>query len=95
LRTGALHAYAGPATDSVPASSRDIQAAESLGALVIVRLNRNSPLAGDDATACAAVSEMRFTARATGRFPIEEHRPNARGGHHGEAPLVRIEVRPR
>ena len=43
-----------------------------------------------------AVTEMAFTARATGRFPIEEHRPNAKGGHsHGEAPLVRIEVYPR
>jgi hypothetical protein len=43
-----------------------------------------------------AVAEMAFTARATGRFPIEEHKPNAKGGHsHGEAPLVRIEVRPR
>jgi hypothetical protein len=42
-----------------------------------------------------AVTEMAFTARATGRFPIEEHKPNARGGHsHGEA-IVRIEVRPR
>jgi hypothetical protein len=43
-----------------------------------------------------AVTEMAFTARATGRFPIEEHKPNAKGGHsHGEAPLVRIEVFPR
>jgi hypothetical protein len=43
-----------------------------------------------------AVAEMAFTARATGRFPIEEHRPDARGGHaHGEAPLARIEVYPR
>jgi hypothetical protein len=43
-----------------------------------------------------AVAEMAFKARATGRFPVEEHRPNAKGGHsHGEAPLVRIEVRPR
>ena len=43
-----------------------------------------------------AVREMAFTARATGRFPIEEHRPNAKGGHsHAEAPLVRIEVYPR
>ena len=43
-----------------------------------------------------AVAEMTFTARATGRFPVEEHKSNARGGHsHGEAPLVRIEVRPR
>jgi hypothetical protein len=43
-----------------------------------------------------AAAEMAFTARATGRFAIEEHRPNAKGGHaHGEAPLVRIEVYPR
>jgi hypothetical protein len=42
------------------------------------------------------VAEMAFTARAAGRFPVEEHTPNARGGHsHGEAPLVRLEVRPR
>ena len=41
-------------------------------------------------------AEMAFTARATGRFPIEEHKPDARGAHsHGEAPLVRIEVYPR
>jgi hypothetical protein len=43
-----------------------------------------------------AVAEMAFTARATGRFPIEEHRPDAKGGHsHGEAPLARVEVYPR
>lgn len=42
------------------------------------------------------VAEMTFEARATGRFPVEEHEPNAKGEHsHGEAPLVRIEVRPR
>ena len=42
------------------------------------------------------VAEMAFTARATGRFPVEEHRSDARGNHsHGEAPLVRLEVRPR
>jgi len=42
------------------------------------------------------VTEMAFTARITGRFPVEEHKLDARGGHaHGEAPLVRIEVRPR
>lgn len=43
-----------------------------------------------------AVAEMAFLARAAGRFPVEEHKPQAKGGHsHGEAPLVRIEVRPR
>jgi hypothetical protein len=42
-----------------------------------------------------ASAEMTFTARATGRFPVEEHKPEAQGGHsHGEAPLLRIEVLP-
>jgi hypothetical protein len=42
------------------------------------------------------VAEMAFEARATGRFPVEEHKANAKGGHsHAEAPLVRVEVRPR
>ena len=41
-------------------------------------------------------TDMAFTARATGRFPIEEHKSDARGAHsHGEAPLARIEVYPR
>jgi hypothetical protein len=43
-----------------------------------------------------AVAEMAFVARATGRFSVEEHKPDAKGGHsHGEAALVRIEVLPR
>jgi hypothetical protein len=43
-----------------------------------------------------AITEMVFEARATGRFPVEEHKGNAKGGHsHGEAPLLRIDVRPR
>lgn len=42
------------------------------------------------------LTEMVFTARAAGRFPIEEHKADAKGGHsHGEAPLARIEVYPR
>lgn len=41
-----------------------------------------------------AVAEMAFVARATGRFPVEEHTP-MRGHSHSEAPLVRIEVHPR
>jgi len=42
------------------------------------------------------VTDMEFIARATGRFPIEEHREGAHGGHsHGERPLVSIEVYPR
>jgi hypothetical protein len=43
-----------------------------------------------------AIAEMTFAARAAGRFPVEEHRRNARGAHsHGEAPLVQVEVYPR
>jgi hypothetical protein len=43
-----------------------------------------------------AVAEMSFVARAAGRFPVEEHRPSAKGGQsHGEAALVHIEVLPR
>jgi hypothetical protein len=42
------------------------------------------------------VAEMAFVARATGRFSVEEHKPDAKGGHsHGEAALVRIEVLPK
>ena len=42
------------------------------------------------------VAEMAFVARATGRFPVEEHTPTVKGGHsHGETALVRVEVRPR
>jgi hypothetical protein len=42
------------------------------------------------------VAEMAFVARITGRFPVEEHKPNGKGGHsHGEAALVSIEVLPK
>jgi hypothetical protein len=41
-------------------------------------------------------AEMAFVARATGRFPVEEHKPTAQGGHsHGEVALVQVEVHPR
>jgi hypothetical protein len=41
------------------------------------------------------VAEMSFVARATGRFPVEEHKPDAKGGRsHDEAALVHIEVLP-
>jgi hypothetical protein len=43
-----------------------------------------------------AVTEMAFVASATGRFSVEEHKADAKGGHsHGEAALVRIDVLPR
>jgi len=43
-----------------------------------------------------AVGEMTFTARATGRFPVNIHEGSAgAGGHsHQETPLVLIEVYP-
>jgi hypothetical protein len=42
------------------------------------------------------VAEMAFTANATGRFPVEEHKPaNHAGRAHEDQPLLRIEVYPR
>lgn len=41
-----------------------------------------------------SVSELTFTARATGRFSVEVHVAK-RGGGHSHAPLVQIEVHPR
>jgi FtsP/CotA-like multicopper oxidase with cupredoxin domain len=43
------------------------------------------------------VTELAFTAYATGRFPVHIHAPQERGagGAHEEAPLVVIEVYPR
>src|SRR5262245_47144134 len=40
-------------------------------------------------------ADMASTARAAGRFPVEQHEPHTQGHSHGDAPLVRIEVRPR
>ncbi len=47
--------------------------------------------------AADAVAELKFTASATGRFPIEIHAPGAgaRGHVHDDAPLAIIEVYPR
>lgn len=41
------------------------------------------------------VADMTFTARATGRFPVEEHQARSGSGHTHGAPLVQIEVLPR
>jgi hypothetical protein len=41
------------------------------------------------------VSELTFTARATGRFEVGVHVPKRGGGHSHGAPLVQIEVFPR
>jgi len=40
------------------------------------------------------VADMTFTARATGRFPVEEHQGRS-GGHTHGAPIAQIEVLPR
>jgi hypothetical protein len=43
-----------------------------------------------------AIEEMVFTASATGRFPVEEHKSDGKSAHaHGDVPVVRIEVYPR
>ena len=50
LRAGKLHAYVGNAP---PLETDDrIGAVESLGSLVVIRLNPNSPHARDDSAAC-------------------------------------------
>ena len=41
------------------------------------------------------VAEMTFTARATGRFPVQEHQSQSGGGHTHGAPIVQVEVLPR
>jgi hypothetical protein len=41
------------------------------------------------------VAEMTFTARATGRFSIQEHQARSGGGHTHGAPIVQVEVLPR
>ena len=41
------------------------------------------------------VAEMTFTARATGRFPVQEHQAQSGGGHTHGAPIVQVEVLPR
>lgn len=39
--------------------------------------------------------EMIFTARATGRFPVQEHQTRSGGSHTHGAPIVQVEVLPR
>jgi hypothetical protein len=40
-------------------------------------------------------AEMTFTARATGRFPVQEHQARSGGSHTHGAPIVQVEVLPR
>ena len=56
LRAGKLHAYLG---DVPPLAAGDGTATvESLGAFLVVRLNANSPRAGDEPTACATAAAL-------------------------------------
>ena len=41
------------------------------------------------------VAEMTFTARATGRFPVQEHQAQSGGGHTHGGPIGQVEVLPR
>ena len=41
------------------------------------------------------IAEMTFTARATGRFPVQEHQARSSSGHTHGAPIVQVEVLPR
>ena len=67
VRTGKLHAYIG--TLPTPAAAASVGQTESLGSFVVVRLNPDSPLTHDDASACTVtVAIMReIAAKADGR----------------------------
>jgi len=82
----------------VPASMRRIRVKQ--GDVVKLRWSSDRPIAlhlhGYDIEAKVApgkVAEMTFAARATGRFSVEEHKPQSSGSHG--AVIVRIEVHPR
>lgn len=52
LRAGKLHAYVGQAPNLAPVTSDAVSKIESLGSLVVLRINPESPLAKDAASAC-------------------------------------------
>jgi hypothetical protein len=84
----------------VPANMRLIRVRQD--DVVRLRWSSNRPIAlhlhGYDIeqkVEAGVTAEMRFTAKATGRFSVEEHKPAKSGASaHGE-PIVRIEVYPR
>jgi hypothetical protein len=45
--------------------------------------------------AAGATATWRFAARATGRFPVDVHRPGAASGQRHAPPAAYLEVRPR
>ena len=82
----------------VPARMRLIRVKQ--GDVVKLRWSSDRPIAlhlhGYDIEAKVEpgkVAEMTFAARATGRFSVEEHKPQSSGSHG--AVIVRIEVHPR
>jgi hypothetical protein len=58
LREGKLHAYVGSAPPVVGARPGTIGTVESLGSLVIVRINPDSPMATDDNAACTVAEAI-------------------------------------
>jgi hypothetical protein len=58
MRAGNLHAFVGTTPAFPPNPPNTVGAVESLGSLLVVRLNPDSPLAGDTASACATVGAI-------------------------------------
>jgi hypothetical protein len=58
LRAGKLHAYVGSAPDFAGAVPNTMNVAESLGSFIVVRLEAESPLAQDEASACGAAETI-------------------------------------
>jgi hypothetical protein len=74
LQTGKLHAYVGAVSMPGSASSDTIGFVESLGSLVVVRLNPASTLAADEPSACvAARAIVRTLAGLAGAGPMTVH----------------------
>jgi len=69
LRQARVHAYLGTGLGFAGAPPEPIRAVESLGALVVVRVNRESPLGRDEGSVCAAVEQvMRALTEPEGDF---------------------------
>jgi hypothetical protein len=58
LRAGKLHAYVGATPAFADAPANTMGSVQSLGSFVVVRLNPASPLARDEASACAAAGAV-------------------------------------
>lgn len=58
MRAGKLHAFVGAAPDFTGMPTDAMGSVPSLGSFVVVRLNPASPLAGDEASACAAAGTI-------------------------------------